>query len=53
MIRAFILGMYEFRSTCTTGFSGQARESDMYRAYDLGRDLAHRLTARKYEEEGA
>ena len=50
MIRAFILGVYEFRRDFTTSFVGLAGEFDKYRAYDFGRDLAHRLTLRFYEE---
>lgn len=44
-IRAFLLGVVEFRSMYTTHFS---RYSEML-AYDSGRDLAHRLTFRKFE----
>jgi len=50
MIIAFLLGMIEFRRDCTTSFVGQEREHSKYRAYDLGRDLSHRMTFRHYEE---
>jgi hypothetical protein len=43
-IRAFILGMREFRLSLTTHFNG-----DLIEAYDCGRELAHRLTLRRYE----
>ena len=42
MIRAFLLGMYEFRLTCTTA-------TDWPESYDWGREWAHRLTLRRYE----
>lgn len=44
-IRAFILGMLEFRSDFTTHFS----EWGAMRAYDYGRELAHRFTLRRFE----
>lgn len=43
-IKAFCLGMIEFRSTVTTHFDG-----DLIETYDRGRDLAHRLTFRRFE----
>lgn len=43
--RAFLLGMAEFRSDCTTGFD----DLDLLDAYDAGRDLAHRLTLRRFD----
>lgn len=43
-IKAFLLGMWEFRSDCTTHFGGNLIET-----YDLGRDLAHRLTFRRFD----
>lgn len=42
MIRAFITGIIEFRSDFTTHF-------DQTEAYDYGRELAHRITLRKFE----
>lgn len=47
MIRAFILGMIEFRSSFTTNFDG-----DLIEVYDAGRDLMHRLTLRHWDAEG-
>ncbi len=44
-IRAFILGLREFRQSTTTHF-----DEDLIEAYDTGRDLAHRLTFRQYED---
>lgn len=43
VLRWFLLGMREFRLTCTTN-PGDYRE-----AYDSGREWAHRLTFRRYE----
>lgn len=43
-IYVFLLGMYEFRSDCTTHFNGFWIET-----YDRGRDLAHALTFRKFD----
>lgn len=42
-LRAFLFGLAEFRSSFTTHFPEQAY------AYDLGREIAHRLTFRRYE----
>lgn len=44
-IRAYLLGMLEFRSDFTTSFDG-----DLIETYDAGRDMAHRLTLRRYEQ---
>lgn len=44
-IYAFLLGMWEFRSSFTTHFEG-----DLIEIYDSGRDMAHKLTFRKFEE---
>lgn len=41
----FILGMIEFRSSWTTN-SGD----DLIETYDTGRDMAHRLTLRRFEQ---
>lgn len=41
---AYLLGMLEFRSDCTTYFGG-----DLIETYDEGRDMAHRLTFRRFE----
>ena len=44
-VRAFMLGMYEFRRDLTTHFDTDY----MLEIYDRGRDLAHRITLRKYD----
>lgn len=44
-IRAFLLGVMEFRSDLTTSFN----DYDLYAAYDSGRDLAHRFTFRRWD----
>lgn len=43
---AFINGMREFRSMWTTSYD----DYDLMETYDRGRELAHRLTFRKFEE---
>lgn len=43
-IRAFLNGIREFRTDWTTGYDYPLIES-----YDSGRELAHRITRRKYE----
>jgi hypothetical protein len=45
MLRAFILGILEFRHDVTT-----ALEWPEILAYDRGRDLAHRVTLRRFEQ---
>lgn len=45
MMKIFLLGMFEFRLATTAHFDEP--EIDVY---DLGRELAHRLTFRKFEE---
>lgn len=45
-IHSFILGLLEFRSCYTTHFS----DYDCQIAYDTGRELAHKLTLRKWEQ---
>jgi hypothetical protein len=47
--RAFVLGVREFRSDLTTSFVGHPDEYRMYEAYDKGRDLAHRVTLRRFD----
>ena len=42
---AWLIGVMEFRQTFTTHFDGYQIE-----AYDKGRDLAHRLTLRAYDQ---
>ena len=44
-IRAFLLGVREFRSNVTTHFG-----PELISAYDWGREIAHRLTFRRFEE---
>lgn len=52
-IAAFLLGMREFRLCCTWADSART-ESNWYTkldaAYDAGRDLAHKLTFRRYDD---
>lgn len=43
-IRAFLLGVWEFRSGVTTHF-----DDDLIETYDWGREWAHRLTFRRFE----
>ena len=43
-IKAFILGLYEFRSDYTS-----SPGDDFISAYDWGRETAHRLTFRRFE----
>lgn len=45
-IRAFLLGMIEFRSMWTTGYDDQS----LMETYDWGREWAHRLTFRRFEQ---
>lgn len=44
--RAFFLGLYEFRRMFTTSFNTHQE----YEWYDKGRDLAHRLTGRYWDD---
>jgi len=47
-LRIFIRGMIEFRSDC--GLTWFGNPSHPYsRAYDSGRDFAHKLTLRKFD----
>lgn len=43
MIRAFLLGLYEFRRAFTTSCADEV-------AYDCGREFAHRVTLRRFDE---
>lgn len=45
MIKAFLLGMVEFRNSFTTRHD----DLSLSESYDRGRDMAHRLTFRKFE----
>jgi hypothetical protein len=44
-LRVFLLGMYEFRDMVTTHFDPPEIE-----VYDRGRELAHCLTLRMFDE---
>lgn len=44
-IQAFLWGMYEFRRSWCRSFE------DCQNTYDTGREWAHRLTSRYYDEE--
>lgn len=44
-LRAFILGITEFRTSWTTSFD----DLDLMDSYDAGRELAHRITFRHFE----
>ena len=43
-LHSFLLGIWEFRSSFTTNPG-----DDYMHAYDTGRDLAHRVTFRRFE----
>lgn len=43
-IQAFLLGMFEFRSSFTSNPG-----DDLIEVYDAGREFAHRITMRRYE----
>lgn len=45
-LKAYLLGMREFRLDATTGFDNY----DLLCAYDAGRDRAHALTFRRYDQ---
>jgi hypothetical protein len=45
-LRAFFLGMREFRLSVTQGYEDYA----LLEAYDRGRDFAHWLTFRRYDQ---
>lgn len=44
-IKAFVLGMREFRESFTTSFE----DENLLWYYDWGREIAHRLTFRYYD----
>lgn len=46
-VKAFLKGVQEFRSNWTTGYEDLA----VLEVYDMGRELAHRLTFRRFEQE--
>ena len=45
-LKAFYLGIVEFRSSWTTHFF----DYSLQESYNLGRELAHRLTFRRFEQ---
>lgn len=45
-LKAFFLGMREFRCSLTQGYE----DEDLRESYDKGRDLAHAITLRRYED---
>jgi hypothetical protein len=45
IIKAFLLGVWEFRSSYTTHFD----DWELMNSYDSGREFAHRFTIRKFE----
>jgi hypothetical protein len=45
-VYAFIMGMIEFRSSFTTNYE----DYELTLSYDHGRDLAHKLTFRRFDE---
>lgn len=45
-MQAFFLGMTEFRLSLTTHYE----DDDLLEAYDCGRELAHRMTMRFFEQ---
>jgi hypothetical protein len=44
-LKAFLLGVKEFRTTFTTSYD----DYDLMEAYDRGRELAHVVTLRRYD----
>ena len=44
-VKAFLQGMWEFRLSFTTHYDDYA----LVTAYDSGRELAHKLTLRKFD----
>ena len=45
-LQAFLLGAQEFRLNFTTHFA----DNGVQAAYDWGREMAHRLTLRRFEQ---
>ena len=45
-LKAFYLGIVEFSSSWTTHFC----DYNLQESYDKGRELAHRLTLRRFEQ---
>jgi len=48
LICAYLLGMFEFRSSFTS--HPEHDGEDLIETYDAGRELAHRLTLRHFEQ---
>ena len=50
-IYAFLLGMYEFRTSFTTNFDHVVTDEGyaFQEAYEMGRDLAHKSTFRHFD----
>ncbi len=44
-IKAFLLGVWEFKLSCTTHF-----DEPLINSYDWGREIAHRLTFRIFDK---
>ena len=44
-IKAFVNGVAEFRCNVTTGYD----DADEFNAYEWGREIAHRITLRRYD----
>lgn len=45
-IKAFLWGVHEFRSNVTRGYD----DLNLMESYDLGRELAHKLTFRMFDD---
>ncbi len=45
-VRAFLLGVREFRTDFTTHFEDEG----LLEVYDLGREMAHRATFRRFDQ---
>jgi hypothetical protein len=44
-IKAFVIGMWEFRDSFTMYYTSY----ELTRAYDAGREFAHKITLRRFE----
>jgi hypothetical protein len=51
MIKAFLLGIYEFKSDFTTNFDHVETDKGyaFQQAYEMGKDLAHKFTFRHFD----
>lgn len=45
-LKSFLRGMYEFRDDITSGFDN----TEVQKAYDWGREWAHRITLRIWDK---